>query len=306
MIPVNFFGTREFAAAILSALKDSGEFEIRLVVTAPDRPVGRHQEIQKSPVKLLAEKYRIKTDQPESLKNYALPASAAVLNIVCQYGLIIPPQILTTPRCGSVNIHASLLPQYRGASPIQTALINGETETGITIMLMDEKMDHGPILTQKRVKITPTDTYATLSLKLAETAKFLLIDTARQWVEGKITPTAQNEAQATYCGVLTRDHGQVDWNKSADQIYNLFRGLSPWPGIWTTYKEKRLKLLSVAPADMPARQGTAGTAVVDDNRLFIVCQTGVLEALELQLAGSTAANAASFIRGHQNLDGYVF
>jgi len=145
MISINFFGTHNFAAGILQAIIDSGLFEIKTIFTAPDKPAGRHQEIHKSAVKILAEKYGLPTEQPVTLMNYELRIKNYELNVVCDYGLIIPKKILGAPKFGSINVHPSLLPKYRGASPIQSVLLNGETATGVTIMLMDEKMDHGPI-----------------------------------------------------------------------------------------------------------------------------------------------------------------
>jgi len=157
VIKINFFGTHNFAAQILQALVDSADFNIAAVFTAPDKPVGRHQEIQKSAVKILAEKYHLKIVQPATLKNFDFTPFTAQVNIVCQYGFKIPKNILEAPAHQSINVHTSLLPKYRGASPIQSAILNGDKETGVTIMLMDEELDHGAILAQKTVPISPTD-----------------------------------------------------------------------------------------------------------------------------------------------------
>lgn len=296
MTKVLFFGTENFAAAILAALLDNKNFEVAGVVTAPDRPVGRHQTLQKSPVKLLAEAHGLKVEQPEKLKNSDLKFPISDLNVVCDYGLIIPKTILDTPKFGSINVHPSLLPKYRGPSPIQTALINGDKETGVTIMLMDEKMDHGPILVQKTVLISPDDTYPLLGNKLAKEAQILLLKTLLEWVKGQITPQTQDEAQATICHIFKREDGLLDLNKTALEIYNQFRGLTPWPGVWFNWQGKRVKLLLIKPANLKAPQkefmGVSG-------KLFLGCADGSLEVLELQVEGKKTMNAKEFMNGYK-------
>lgn len=299
MITVIFFGTENFAAAILAALLDNKNFEVVGVVTAPDRPVGRHQVLQESPVKILAEKYNLQVLQPETLKNFQFPIPRTrdnfQLNVVCDYGLIIPKTILDASKIGSINVHPSLLPKYRGPSPIQTALINGDKATGVTIMLMDEKMDHGPILAQKIVPIAPNDTYPRLSDKLAKEAQILLLNTLLEWVKGSLTPQTQNEAQVTFCHIFKREDGKIDLNKTAIEIYNQFRGLTPWPGVWFNWHGKRVKLLQIKPASLKAPQkefvGVSG-------KLFLGCHGGSLEVLELQVEGKKAMNAKEFMNGY--------
>jgi len=299
-IKIAFFGTHEFATTILQGLINSPFIEIELVITQPDKPVGRKKELQKSPIKLLAEKYGLKVEQPNSLKLYILSLKTYDLNIVVDYGLLIPKNILNTPKHKSINIHPSLLPKYRGASPIQTALINGNTETGTTIMLMDEKMDHGPILTQEIVKIDSNDNYPILSKNLAEKANKLLLDTIPKWVDGKIKTKAQNNSNATYCKMLTRDSGLVDFSKSAQEIYNQYRGMTPWPGVWTTViGDKRLKLLEIKPSN---KQIEVGRIKFVDDEIFIGCGEGSIKVLELQLEGKKAMNARSFINGNKEIN----
>lgn len=295
MTKIIFFGTQEFGRGILDALIKSNNFEIVGVFTQPDRPVGRKQEIQKSPVKNLAEELGLKIFQPESLKNYSMPNLDADLNIVCQYGLIIPQTVLDSTKKGSINIHTSLLPRYRGASPIQSAILNGEKETGITIMLMDSKMDHGPILAQEKVIISPDDTYQTLSEKMLPVANELLLKTINGYLEGKIIPQEQNHEEATLCKIFTREDGQIDFNKSAVEIYNQFRGLNPWPGVFTFYDNKRVKLLNIKPVE---KNIEPGKFVVENGRLFIGCTEGALEIFELQIEGKKSMNAKAFINGY--------
>lgn len=298
MISAVFFGSHHFSTPILQRLLDSGVFDIKLVVTQPDRPVGRKQEIQMTGVKTLALKYNIPVEQPASLKDYTLPVSADI-NIVCKYGLIIPESVLNSAKHGSINSHASLLPKYRGASPIQSVLIHGETETGATIMLMDREMDHGPILMQGKLNIQPDENCFELSKRLAPLEADLLIKAIPDFISGKITPQEQNHSEATFCKELTREDGQVDAGKTATEIYNLYRGLTPWPGIWTMWNEKRLKLLKIAPADTKIE---AGKLTAQDGRLYIgTAQNTAIEIFELQLEGKTAIDAKGFINGFKTL-----
>jgi methionyl-tRNA formyltransferase len=292
-----FFGTEKFAAGILEALINSAKFNIDLVITQPDRPVGRKQELQKPPVKIVAEKYGLKIDQPEKLKEYIFPEDTD-LNIVCEYGLIIPKRIVAAPKFGSINVHPSLLPKYRGASPIQSVLINGETETGVSIMIMDEKMDHGPILRQDTVKIDRTDTYTTLAEKLLKTAIFGLLEATPGYLQGKITPRIQDESKVTFCTMFTKESGHVDWKKTATEIYNLGRGLEVWPGLWTTFQNKRIKLLEVLPstAIIPV-----GKIVLENNKVLVGCKDSTLEIVTLQPEGKNTMSALAWVNGIHNL-----
>ncbi len=298
MISIIYFGTHNFSATILESLIKSSLFDIKLVITQPDRPVGRKKEIQFSPIKILALKYNLKIDQPETLKNYSLPI-AADYNIVCQYGLIIPDSILKSAKKSSINVHTSLLPKYRGASPIQSALINGETETGITIMMMDEKMDHGAILKQEKISIIPDETYLQLSERMSLLSAELLIKTIVDCLDEKITPQEQNHNLATFCKELTKEDGRIDWTKTANEIYNLYRGLTPWPGIWTEWNEKRLKLLEIKPAVTTVENGKI---IMLEDKIFAGCgQNTAIEILKLQIEGKNAMNAKEFINGFGKL-----
>lgn len=298
MISLVYFGTHDFSATILETLIKSGLFDIKLVITQPDRPVGRKKEIQASSVKLIAQKYNLKIDQPETLKNYTLEV-AADLNITCQYGLIIPKTILETALRGSINVHTSLLPKYRGASPIQSALINGETETGITIMLMDEKMDHGDILRQLKISIAEDDTYETLSNKLLMMAPKLLIETINEYIDGKIIPQIQKHEEATFCKEFTRDDGQIDPTKNAQQIYNLYRGLTPWPGIWTQWHDKRLKFLEIK---LSSESVSPGELVARSEKILFGGGDGLaIEISKLQMEGKKPMNTKEFINGFGKL-----
>jgi len=301
MTKINFFGTHNFARAMLQTLFDSGIFEIVSVFTSPDRPVGREQKINESAVKILAGQNKLKIIQPETLKNFDFSPHADVdLNIICEYGLIIPKDIVETPKYGSINVHPSLLPKYRGASPIQAALINGDTQTGVTIMLIDEKMDHGPILNQEKVNIGPNDTYPVLSEKLIPVAARLLLKTTDDWMHKKITPQIQDENAVTFCKLFTKQDGYVDFTKmTASQIYNLYRGLIIWPGIWTTFSNKRFKLLEIKLGE---KNTSVGTAMTENNQIFIGClDQKTIEIIKIQPEGKKEMNAKEFLNGYKNL-----
>ncbi|PLX26410.1 methionyl-tRNA formyltransferase, partial [Candidatus Parcubacteria bacterium] len=225
-----FFGTHDFAVTILQGLLDNPLFDIELVITQPDRPVGRKQKLQKSPVKKIAEKNNLKIDQPVSLKTYQLAnLPTCELFIVAQYGLLIPKNILEAPKHGTINVHTSLLPKYRGASPIQSALLNGDTETGVTIMLMDVGLDSGPILLQKNIDILPDETYLELDARLAAVGSEALSESIPEYISGELKPQTQDESKVTLCQKLSRDDGKVDWQKTTEEIYNQYRALTPWP-----------------------------------------------------------------------------
>ncbi|OGH77495.1 MAG: methionyl-tRNA formyltransferase [Candidatus Magasanikbacteria bacterium RIFOXYC2_FULL_40_16] len=300
-ISIIFFGTHNFAATILEGLLKSPFVSVDLVITQPDRPVGREQKLQPSPVKILAQKHNLPIDQPQNLKNYELRVTSYGLHlaIVAQYGLLIPENIINAPKLGTLNIHTSLLPKYRGASPIQSALINGEKKTGVTIMKMDKGLDTGPILLQKTLKISPDDTYTILDEKLAKIGLQALTEALPKYIQGKLKPKPQKNAKATACKQLTREDGKIDWNKPAQEIYNLYRGLTPWPGVWTQWENKRLKLLRIQPAN---RKLGSGQVAVENDKIFIGCDKKSIEVLELQLEGKKATTAKMFINGHQNID----
>ncbi len=291
-----FFGTQDFAATILQGLLDSDVVSVDLVFTQPDRKTGRKQTVEESPVKKLAKKYNIPVEQPESLKSYKLSAISYQLGIVAQYGLIIPKYIIDSLPKGMINVHGSILPKYRGASPIQTALTNGEKETGVTIMLMDEKMDHGPILSQKSMPIDPNDTYTTLAHKMAAEGVILLLNTLPEYLNGNLKAQTQDEEKATFTKLLTKEDGLVDFHKTNEEIHNQYRGLTPWPGVWCVRNDKRLKLLKIAKSDKTL---PAGEPLAENKRIFIGCASGSIEILELQLEGKAAMDAATFLNGYK-------
>ena len=285
---------------MLQALIDCKQYEIIGVVTQPDRPVGRKQVLEQSPVKEIALKNKLTIFQPESLKTFDFRLSTFDVTIVCQYGLIVPKTVLALPKKGTLNIHTSLLPKYRGASPIQTALMNGEIESGVTLMLMDDKMDHGPILAQEKVAIATDDTTEILSKKMEPIAAKLLLQNLPLFLANKLTPITQDESQVTLCKILSRDDGKINFSGSAQTIYNKFRGLTPWPGIWTTWENKRVKLLNIKPNSLSL---SPGLVKVSNDSLCIGTTEGSLEIIELQLEGKKPMSASVFLAGNKTIDG---
>ena len=297
---VVFFGTHEFATTVLAGILANNQFVVSTVITQPDRPVGRKKIMTAPPVKVLAESQAIPYLQPESLKNFVLPSVPRPdFVIVAQYGNLIPPAILAWPKYGTLNTHTSLLPKYRGASPVQAALLNGDTETGITIMLLDEGMDTGPIVLQEKIRISPDDKYPEVEKNLATIAVLTLIKAIEGLYAGNLKPQPQNNSLASTCGKLDRDNGRVDWQKSALEIYNLFRALYPWPGVWTMWENKRLKLLEIKPATETI---LPGKVEIISGRLLIGCGNGSIEINTLQLEGKSAVTAKEFIVGYKHID----
>ena len=294
-----FFGSPAIAVPFLEECLRTGEHSVAAVVTQPDRPIGREQKPTPSPVKIMAEKLRWPILCPENLKNFPLETlPKADIFVVYAYGLIIPQTILDRSPHGTLNIHPSLLPKYRGPTPIQSALINGETETGVSIMLLDAKMDHGPIFRKLPLAISPNDTAADLTEKLTALAIPALVSTIFEWTQEKISPTPQDDAKATICKILTRVDGEIDWKKTNTEIYNLYRGLAPWPGIWTRWNGKRLKLLLIAPS--PIREKTEGLVLIQDNHLYIATADASIEIIELQLEGKKPMTAKVFCNGYKD------
>jgi methionyl-tRNA formyltransferase len=296
-----FCGTPEFAVPTLEKLVESG-FNIRLVLTQPDRPKGRGLEVVPSPVKQAAEKLHLPMYQPERIKtNEDLRAKLEEITpdaiIVVGYGRIIPKWMLDLPRFGNINLHASLLPKYRGAAPIQWAIANGESVTGVTAMRIDEGLDTGDILLQQELAINNDDTSESLSPKLAATGGDMMIETLRGLESGTIKPRPQNNADATLAPILRKEDGRIDFSRSAQEIYNRFRGFQPWPGAFTTFRGKLLNVTGMKPAPefVPP-----GTLFVKGNQLFAGCgHNSAVELLELQPEGKKRIPAKDFIHGYR-------
>ena len=242
-----YFGTPEYSATVLEILIKEG-FNIRAVVTQIDKPKGRGKRIYAPPVKVIAQKYRIDVLQPLKLRGnrelyWKLYEYKPEFFVVFSYGLFLPPKFLKLPRYMPVNLHLSLLPKYRGAAPVNWAIINGEKVTGITTMKMTPKMDAGPILLQEKIEIRDDDTAVSLLNRMIEPGANLLIKTLKMIKEGKIKPIPQNEVEASYAPILRKELGLIDWDRSAKEIDRLIRGLQPWPQTYTFWKGKRLKII---------------------------------------------------------------
>jgi methionyl-tRNA formyltransferase len=301
-----FCGTPRFAVPTLEALLAAGH-EIQLAVTQPDRPVGRTQELTASPVKRLAMAAGIPVTQPDKIRNNAdfraqLESIAPDAIIVVAYGRIIPPWMLTLPRYGCINLHASLLPKYRGAAPIQWAIAMGENVTGNTSMLLEEGLDTGPILLQQAVAIYPDKTAIDLFDELASGGAPLVVSTLAGLAAGEIIPKQQDDAYATLAPILQREDGRMDFAaRTATELKNRWRGFQPWPGAFTTLKGKNLIVHRMDVASVPgagASSPAPGQAVGHGTRLFVACaQSTWLELLEVQLEGKKRMQASEFLRG---------
>ena len=294
-------GTPRFAVPTLERLVAAG-FSVRLVVTPPDRPKGRGLELVASPIKQVAEKLRLAVFQPDKIKyNEELRAKLEAIHpeaiVVVGYGRIIPPWMLQLPKYGNINLHASLLPKYRGAAPIQWAIANGETVTGVTTMRIDEGLDTGDILLQKEVAIVPEDTAETLAPKLAAIGADLMIETLRGLQAGTIPPRKQDNAHVTLAPVLKKEDGRIDFGRSAQEIYNRLRGFQPWPGAFTSFRGRGLNITAIKPA---SEQVPRGELLVRDGRLFVGCaNTSAIELLELQPEGKKRISARDFVHGYR-------
>lgn len=254
-IRIVFFGTPAFAVPSLERLVAEPDFEIAFVVTQPDRPAGRGRQLRPSPVKQRALELGLPVLQPETPRDpdflNCLREAEPTVGVVVAYGELIPRTLLDLPAHGFLNVHPSLLPKYRGASPIQAAILNGDPVTGVSIILLTPELDAGPILRQVTVAIRPDDTAATLGERLAMMAANLLPDTIRQWVAGNLVPTPQDERYATYTRPLRKEDGRIDWTRSAEEIERQVRAMQPWPGAWTTIAGRSLRIVRAHVVETP-------------------------------------------------------
>lgn len=286
-----YMGTPEFAVRPLQRLLDL-DYTVAAVVCQPDRPSGRHLKKKLPPVKQLVLQCGIPVLQPASVRTQSfaeeLKALRPDLIVTAAYGRILPPAILAVPSHGCINIHASLLPAYRGAAPIQWSLIRGETVTGVTIILMDEGMDSGPILAQKTMPVPPDVNAGQLSDQLSRLGAALLPAVVDAWLSGQISPVPQDESAAFAIPMLTRDSGVIDWTRSATEIHNLIRGLYPWPGAYTWCGDKRLKIHRAGVNPDPAVQQSAlgmspgSICLCSRDAISVACGSGVIDLLEIQ------------------------
>ncbi len=296
-----FMGTPDFAAASLEALLRSDD-SIVGIVTQPDRPKGRGQILMPSPVKLLAQREQIPLFQPLKMKDpeflQALAGWKPDLIAVAAFGRILPPAILSLPPLGCINVHGSLLPKYRGAGPIQWAIINGETETGITTMLMDEGMDTGTMLLQETIPIAPDDTAGTLSPRLAELGGRLLVETITRLKAGALVLRRQDSSRATLAPLLKKEDGAIDWALPATALANRIRGLSPWPGAFTTVGGDRWTIWRALAFPGPLTKPPGAVVAITNEAIHVATGEGILAVMELQPANSRRMAVSQYLAGH--------
>lgn len=301
-------GTSEFAVPILERLASSS-FNIVGVFCQPDRPKGRGLKYQHCAMKNIASQYNFPLFQPENLKNKVIVGKIQDLKpeliIVAAYGLIIPQIILEIPQFGCLNVHPSLLPRYRGSSPIQSAIIEGEKETGVTIMLLDEKVDHGPILAQKKIKIEKDDDIFSLSERLAKYGADLLLKILPSYFRGEIKPVPQDHTQATLTKMIKKEDGQIDWSEDAAKIARKIRACLGWPGSFTFWGEKRIIILEAEAKNADRYREKNGEVFEIDAELCIQCGEGILKIKKLRLEGKKQVTGVEFLRGYSAIIGAV-
>ena len=296
-----FMGTPDFAVATLKALHHSGHF-LPLVVTQPDRPKGRGRKLTPTPVKKTALELGCDVLQPQSVRSgeflEKLKHVAPDVVVVVAYGQLLPEEVLSIPRLGAINIHASLLPCYRGPAPIQWAIINGETVTGVTTMMLDQGMDTGDILLTAPVPIEPSDTAATLHDRLAKAGALLLLQTLAGVEDGSVQSLEQDHSRATYAPLLKKADGRVDWTRPAGKLECFIRGMTPWPGAFTFRDQQRLKLLKARSLDIESNQKPGTVVERFSNELCVATGNGVLSIIEIQGASGKRMSIEIFLRGN--------
>lgn len=297
-----FMGTPEFAVPSLEALLRTDDQMVG-VVSQPDRPKGRGQQLVAPPVKLVAERAGIPVLQPLKIRTpeflQALSDWKPDLIAVAAYGRILHTPILRLPPMGCVNVHGSLLPKYRGAAPVQWAVINGETETGITTMLMDEGMDTGAMLLQERLAIMPDDTTGTLAPRLAELGGRLLVETIAQLKAGTLIPKKQDDGQATMAPLLKKEDGLIDWTMKATALAHRVRGLSPWPGAYTFLGEERWNIWKAVSTGEATTEKPGTIVSVGKQSILVATGQSLLEVREIQTANSRRMSVSQFLTGHK-------
>ncbi len=297
-----FWGTSDFAVPALEILVKNG-YKIAGVVTTPDEPKGRKLLLTPPPVKVAAGKHGLEIFQPEVL-NSKTELPEADLFIVAAYGKIIPKVILENPRLGALNIHPSLLPRWRGPSPIQYAVLSGDRETGVTIMKIDELMDHGPIIaTSGKLQLTSKTTYKELHDKLAKIGAGLLVETLPKYLSGELKPIPQDDSKATFSKILTREDGRIDWSKSAEETQRMVQAFNPWPGVWTTWPSaKKIYRLKIDEAEVENKNADGQLGLVSAGLIVNTGKQG-LKITKLTLEGKKTMGADEFLQGYKNIIG---
>lgn len=312
-IRIVYFGTADFALAPLQALLDRPEtYEIAAVVSQPDRPAGRAGQMKATPVSEMARENNLDLFQPEKLDDNALwvlRELEAEIFVVAAYGLILPKTLLETPPGGALNLHGSLLPKHRGASPIQTAILEGDSQTGVTLIKMDEKMDHGPILDQIHVPINPNDDYPALNGKLSEAAAELLVRALPKYRFGELHPQRQEHEKATYTKIIKKEDGRIDWSKSANLIERKIRAYRPWPGTFCEWSGKRIKIITAETLEggtPPEGTETGQVQRSKQSEMLVATADQWLKISSLQPQGKKIMTGREFLNGHAEAIGNRF
>jgi len=308
-----FFGTPQFAVPALEALVHDRRFEVVGVVTQPDKPVGRKQVMIPSPVKIFAEANGLKVLQPSKLKEVLIQDEILALKpelaVVVAYGKIIPSSLLQAVPRGFVNLHPSLLPKHRGAAPITAAILDGDKETGVCLMLLDEQLDHGPIIACRRVKIDTSETSESLRAKLTPLSADMIAHELLDWLDGKIMPVEQDHGQATFCKPIESEDARIDWSKPAAEIDRFIRAMHGVTPAWTTLCGQTLlvhKTSLRASASERGNLGLSGTIAVIDKKLVVAAIDGYLIFDEFQPAGGKPMSGQAFLNGHRDIIGKQF
>jgi len=300
-IKIVFMGTPDFSVPCLNALIQDERFEIILTITQKDKKIGRKQIMTPPPVKIESEKNNITVWQPKKISDCKLPKDVDLI-VVIAYGQILPQHILDLPKHGCINIHASLLPKYRGSACIQAPLLNGDRETGITIMQMEAGLDTGPIITQEKIQIIPEETAHTLHDRLTNIGAKILPQVLIDYIEKKIKSQPQDDSKSSYVGILKKQDGKIDWKKSALEIERMIRALNPWPGTFGKTKDNLLlKILKVENNILKINKHKTGELFLYQEKLAIQCGQDSLVIQDLQLAGKKAMHTAQFLQGNSAL-----
>ena len=301
-------GTPEFAVPSLEGLISNG-YEVVGVYTQPDKAAGRGRVMEESPVKKAALRHNLNVVQPVNMKSAETRALLADLKldaiIVAAYGQILPQPVLEIPLFGCINIHPSLLPKYRGVAPVPAAILNGDEWTGVSIMLLDKGVDTGPVLTNVHVPVLPQDTAGMLMEKLSHSGAQLLLDTLPGWFRKEIKPQPQNNADASYTKMLTKEAGEIDWKLTAVQIWQRVRAYQPWPGCYTRWQGKQLKILEAVPLSGEGTSIPGYVVIVKDNvaAFGVTTGDGVLGVVKVQLEGKKVVNSREFLNGQRQFIG---
>lgn len=333
-IRVIFIGTPDFAVPSFRALIKDNYFKVIAVITQPDKPVGRKQTLTPPPIKVEAKKFKIPVFQPNKISDMRYQISDIDLIVVVAYAQLIPKEILDIPKYGCINVHGSLLPKYRGAAVIQAPIMHGDKETGVTVMKMDAGLDTGPILSQGRIKIQPTDNAGLLYDKLSITGADLLIKTLKKYINGEIKPITQDEKKASYVGMLKKKDGKINWSKPAKEIERFIRAMTPWPSAYARVKSLKspsaakalvvrrqrlcrrsagkevksyliLKILETENKSLKINKYKIGELFLCDKKLAVQCHKDALIIKKLQLAGKKQTTTEEFLRGHKDFVGSV-